>query len=136
MRTHTKNSDTLERAFLIDTFRIEITEDVYMQDELNDFNMRDISDQAGRSYDELLNKYYKRLYSKLKDPDRLVLIHTQKAWISFRDEELNLFATINTASNGGDGTAATVALANIYSRLTKSRTIDLFNFYRDLTYHY
>jgi uncharacterized protein YecT (DUF1311 family) len=70
-RTPTFLSDTIERAFLIDTFQIEVTQTVYMQDELNDFNMRDISAQAGNAYDKLLNKYYKKLYNKLKEPDRI-----------------------------------------------------------------
>ena len=136
MRTQTKVSDTLGFKFLLDTSRIEITEEVYLEDELNDFAMRDLSNQAGRSYDELLNKYYKKLSGKLTETNRAVLIRTQKAWITYRDEELKLFETIDEASNGGGGTAATVALASIYRNLTKQRTIDLFNYYRDIVYHY
>lgn len=129
-------SDTLEYLFRIDTFRIEIKEEVYLEDAKNDYVMQDIVNQAGRSYDALLNKYYKKLYAKLKDSDRAVLVRTQKAWISFRDEELKLYDAINTASNGGGGSASTVAFASIYCNLTKQRTIDIFNYYRDLTYRY
>jgi uncharacterized protein YecT (DUF1311 family) len=136
MRIKTKVSDTLGFKFLLDTSRIEITEEVYLEDELNDFAMRDLSNQAGRSYDELLNKYYKKLSGKLNETNRAVLVRTQKAWIAYRDEELKLFGTIDEASNGGGGTAATIALASIYRTLTKQRTIDLFNYYRDLINHY
>ena len=136
MRKPIKDSDTLDFNFMLDTSRIEITEEVYLEGELNDFAMRDLSNQAGRSYDELLNKYYKKLSGKLNETNRAVLIRTQKAWIAYRDEELKLFGTIDEASNGGGGTAATIGLASIYRTLTKQRTIDLFNYYKDLVNHY
>jgi uncharacterized protein YecT (DUF1311 family) len=127
-----KKTNQVDLEFITDTFRIELTMNSYLEGEYNDFNMRDIALNAAHDYDSLLNKYYKKLLNKLKPKDRTVLIQAQKSWIIFRDNEIKLFETIDSDEYGGGGTAAAEEGASVYLDLIKKRTIDIFNYYKQV----
>ncbi|WP_448698989.1 lysozyme inhibitor LprI family protein [Mucilaginibacter sp. AW1-3] len=122
-------ADSATITFSLDTFRIELFCAEHLKLVSNDSEMADVEYQLAKSYDGLLNRYYKRLMMVLKADDKKVLIETQRAWIAFRDSEEKLNATIEKPAYGGGGTILFLNDAGLYLNLIKNRTIALFDYY-------
>src|SRR4030095_5573846 len=94
----------LQIEFSVDTFRVEKYFEEYMAYDYTTAGMVTAGYEAAHAYDSLLNKYYKKLLSKLKTTDKPVLVQAQKAWVAFRDAEEKLITTTSDEGYTGGGT--------------------------------
>jgi uncharacterized protein YecT (DUF1311 family) len=91
--------------------------------------------EAAKAYDSLLNKYYKKLLSKLKPVDKTTLTQAQKAWIAFRDTEEKLIATVSKDEYSGGGTVQQLIDTSQYLELIKQRALQIFDHLDRITDH-
>jgi uncharacterized protein YecT (DUF1311 family) len=124
------NADEIE--FKIDTFRIETIASKRMEIDYSTTGMNITVDELTTSYDKLMNKYYGKLMKLLKPEDKKVLITAQKAWLAFRDAELNLIGTMTEDKYSGGGTIQSNIRTGSYSSLVVERTIKIFNYYNEI----
>lgn len=123
----------LEIEFTLDTSRIELLYEKHIAIIYSDFGMRDANYETTRLYDSLLNKYYKKLLTTLKEDDKKVLMRAQKSWIIFRDNEFSLVETISKDEYAGGGTMQQLTESSAYLNLVKSRTVAIFDHYARAT---
>jgi uncharacterized protein YecT (DUF1311 family) len=124
------NADEIE--FKIDTFRIETIASKRMDIDYSTTGMNITVDELTISYDKLMNKYYGKLMKLLKPEDKKVLITAQKAWLVFRDAELNLIGTMTDDQYSGGGTIQSNIRMGQYSSLVVERTIEIFRYYNGI----
>jgi uncharacterized protein YecT (DUF1311 family) len=124
------NPDEIE--FKIDTFRIETIASKRMEIDYSTTGMNITVDELTTSYDKLMNKYYGKLITLLKPEDKKVLITAQKAWLVFRDSELNLIGTMTDDQYSGGGTIQSNIRMGQYSSLVVERTIKIFRYYNGI----
>lgn len=117
-----------ELGFLKDTLEIEL----YLDAAIRAVNYSDISTmrltyEALEKYDVLLNKYYKKLLANAVN--KKALIEAQRAWIAFRDKQIDFYSyeIAGDTDLSNLGTLDRVAIAAFSLKLTKNRTIELFN---------
>lgn len=119
--------------FAIDTFRVEIFMDKWIEVDYTDAGMSDGAYAGAKLYDDLLNKYYKKLLEVLKPDDKKVLIQAQRAWLLFRDSEYKLLETISKDEYSDGGTMQQLTESGEYLNLVKARTIAIFEHYTRAT---
>lgn len=124
------NADEIE--FKIDTFRIETIASKRIEIDYSTTGMNISVDEMTTAYDKLMNKYYNKLMKLLKPEDKKVLITAQKAWLAFRDAELNLIGTMTDDDYSGGGTIQSNIRVGLYSSLVVERTIEIFNYYNGI----
>jgi uncharacterized protein YecT (DUF1311 family) len=124
------NADEIE--FKIDTFRIESIASKRMEIDYSTTGMNISVSELTAAYDKLMNKYYNKLMKLLKPEDKKVLISAQKAWLTFRDAELNLIGTMTDEKYSGGGTIQSNIRVGSYSSLVTERTIKIFNYYNGI----
>lgn len=124
------NADEIE--FKIDTFRIETIASKRIEIDYSTTGMNISVDEMTTAYDKLMNKYYNKLMKLLKPEDKKVLITAQKAWLAFRDAELNLIGTMTNDDYSGGGTIQSNIRVGSYSSLVVERTIEIFNYYNGI----
>lgn len=124
------NIDEIE--FKIDTFRIERIASERIEIDYSTSGMNISVDELTNAYDKLMNKYYNKLMKLLKSEDKKVLITAQKAWLAFRDAELNLIGTMTEEEYSGGGTIQSNIRVGSYSALVSERTIEIFNYYNGI----
>ncbi|WP_445456413.1 lysozyme inhibitor LprI family protein [Flavobacterium sp. HNIBRBA15423] len=124
------NADEIE--FKIDTFRIETIASKRIEIDYSTTGMNISVDEMTIAYDKLMNKYYNKLMKLLKPEDKKVLITAQKAWLVFRDAELNLIGTMTDDDYSGGGTIQSNIRVGLYSSLVVERTIEIFNYYNGI----
>lgn len=119
-----------ELEFFKDTLEIEL----YLDAAKKAANYSDISTmrliyEALEKYDGLLNKYYKQLLANAISKQSL--IEVQRAWIVFRDKSIDYYSYEIVGEDNLEnwGTLDRVAIAGFSLRLTKKRTIELFQGY-------
>jgi uncharacterized protein YecT (DUF1311 family) len=121
------NADEIE--FKIDTFRIETIASKRMEIDYSTTGINITVDELTISYDKLMNKYYGKLMKLLKPEDKKILFTAQKAWLVFRDAELNLIGIMTDDQYSGGGTIQSNIRMGQYSSLVIERTIEIFNYY-------
>lgn len=125
--TSYKKSSDRELGFIKDTLEIELYLDAAEQAvKYSDISTMRLIYEALDKYDALLNKYYNELLSNAIS--KKTLIETQRAWITFRDKEIDYYS-YEIAGNenlSNLGTLDRVAIASFSLRLTKDRTIEIF----------
>ena len=124
------NEDEIE--FKIDTFRIESIASKRMEIDYSTTGMNISVSELTAAYDKLMNKYYNKLMKLLKPEDKKVLISAQKAWLTFRDAELNLIGTMTDEKYSGGGTIQSNIRVGLYSSLVTERAIKIFNYYNGI----
>lgn len=125
--TSYKKSSDLELEFIRDTLEIELYLDAAEQAvKYSDISTMRLIYEALDKYDALLNKYYNKLLSNAIS--KKTLIETQRAWITFRDKEIDYYSyeIVGNENLSNLGTLDRVAIAGFSLRLTKNRTIELF----------
>jgi uncharacterized protein YecT (DUF1311 family) len=122
--------------FSIDTFKVERFMAECLSLEMSDFGMSEIAYKGAKQYDSLLNKYYKKLLTTLKDDDKKVLTNAQKSWLSFRDNEFKLIELISNDEYSGGGTMQNLTESSEYLNLVKARTIAIFEHWQRATQTY
>jgi uncharacterized protein YecT (DUF1311 family) len=120
--------DTASIAFMVDTFRVERFEAKWLKLNYSDYSMRMATNTAAKMYDDLLNKYYKKLMNMLNAADKKKLLEAQKAWLAYRDSEEGLIIAVDNEAYSG-GTIEGLADASSWLDLVKQRTIMLFDYY-------
>ena len=118
-------------AFSVDTFRVERFMQKWMDLNNSDFSMKEATLAAVRMYDELLNKYYRKLSESLKPADRKKLVDTQKAWLAYRDTEEKLIMAVDSEAYSGGSMEGLLDIAS-YLNIVKQRTGMLFDYYTAL----
>jgi len=120
-------NDSISIAFSVDTFRIERTMELRLEQESNTHAMNAQMENATEAYDKLLNRYYQQLLKILQGEDKKTLITAQRAWIAFRDAELSMIGTAGKEQYSGGGTMQSNINAASYLDLVKQRTVQIFN---------
>jgi len=125
--TKHKKMKERELEFLKDTLEIELYLDAAKKAvAYSDISTMRLIYEALEKYDVLLNKYYKQLLAN--SISKQSLIETQRAWITFRDREIDYYSyeTVGDEDLSNWGTLDRVLIAGFSLRLTKNRTIELF----------
>lgn len=118
--------------FSLDTFRISQYEEKYMSYNYSTVGMNTAMNLAADKYDQLLNKYYKKLLNVLDKNDKEALIEAQRAWIAFRDKEMQLESTLEQDRYSGGGTMQILRHASVYEELIRKRVIEIFEYYNSI----
>ena len=117
----------LEIEFRADTFMVEQFRSRRVAYEgPSTIAMTNAASDAYQQYDSLLNKYYKKLLAVLKEEDKKALVLAQKAWITFRDNELKLVDTMSKDQYSGGGTIQQLVDSDAYVDFVRSRVIALY----------
>lgn len=117
----------LEIDFTLDTFRIEQYLIEYIRLDNSDYGMSNAGYEAAKQYDNLLNKYYKKLLATLNTEDKNILTNAQKTWLAFRDSEAKLIGTISKEEYAGGGTMQRLTESSEFLEMVRSRTVSLYN---------
>ncbi len=83
------------------------------------------------AWDETLNDYYQRLEDKLSREEFTKLRDAQRAWLKFRDAELNFMGDFYTNL---DGSMYRMIAANHALELTRDRAIELWGYIQLVEY--
>lgn len=128
LQTELKNNEEspLQIDFSLDTFRVEKYFEQYIKYDYTTVGMVNAGYEAAHAYDSLLNKYYRKLLSKLKAADKTILIQAQKAWVAFRDAEEKLITVVSDDGYTGGGSVQQLVNVSQYLDLIKRRTIQVF----------
>lgn len=93
------------------------------------FGMARCTFDAGKQWDQELNKYYGLLMSALSPEGKIKLKDSQRLWISYRDKEIEFAQTLYYNL---EGTVWRIAFAERSMELTKQRALELKAYYQDL----
>lgn len=132
--------DSIDIEFKLDTFGVEMYFEKCHETLkkngiiLTDADMSGLTFDRAQAYDSLMNKYYKRLSSLLKEDDKKVLIQAQRAWLAFRDTEGKLRVAVETAATGG-GTMLQLNESSAYLEMVRTRAIELYEYYGQIINH-
>jgi uncharacterized protein YecT (DUF1311 family) len=119
------NNEKLD--FSSDTLRIETYFSIAKEKvKYEDLGVLLLSQEALEKYDLLLNKYYKILSDKTEN--KSALTSAEKSWITFRDKEIDFYISTITDDYSTLGSLDKVWIATYRLKLTKLRTIDIFNY--------
>jgi uncharacterized protein YecT (DUF1311 family) len=122
------NEDTATINFMVDTFRVERFESKWLKLNFSDYSMKQATITAAKMYDDLLNKYFRKLMKILNAADKKKLVEAEKAWLAYRDSEENLVMAVDNEAYSGGSIEALSDDAS-YLDLVKQRAITLFNYY-------
>jgi uncharacterized protein YecT (DUF1311 family) len=114
--------------FTLDTFRIEETNSKMIEIDNSTVGMVDAIYSSENDYDKLLNKYYKILIDKLDAADKEILRSSQKNWLVFRDDELQLNDMLSKEKYSGGGTIQNLIVSGRVLEITKNRVIEMFQY--------
>ncbi|MFD2163985.1 lysozyme inhibitor LprI family protein [Paradesertivirga mongoliensis] len=128
-RLKKQNLNTDEIEFKLDTFEINHYMSESLKVDYSTLGMRKAVHQAAEAYDNLLNKYYKKLNQKLKPGDKAALLTAQRAWLTYRDAELSFKGTLGKSHYSGGGTIETLIQSSFYLDMIKKRVVELFEHY-------
>lgn len=128
-----KNSDNtaIFIEFSVDTFKIEHTLEK-MTETGNTSEMNQAISAALAQYDKLMNKYYNKLLAKLEQEDKATLIKAQRAWLAYRDAELDLIGMLRLQRYSGGGTIQSTIGVSLNLELVKKRTIEIYGYLADI----
>ena len=115
-----------EIEFILDTARIELYYSKYMDIDYTTAGMANATYQATEKYDKLLNKYYQKLMTILKGQDKQVLTQSQRAWMTFRDNEIKLIETLTKDEYSGGGTVQILNYSSLVLELTRKRLLEIY----------
>lgn len=114
--------------FDVDTFKIEQLSILLMEINYSTSAMMEATLMLEKNYDLLLNKYYKTLYNKLNNDDKLKLKESQRNWIQFRDSERKMNMALSKDEYSGGGTIQPFFLASKLTSITRTRVIELYGY--------
>jgi uncharacterized protein YecT (DUF1311 family) len=119
-------------SFQLDTFVISN----FPQAKLNYYSstngINEVIKEETNQYDSLMNLYYIRLLQNLHPKDQNILIEAQKAWLSFRDKELELYGLLREEQYSGGGTMQSNVFLSQKCELIKNRMVEIFNLLSEL----
>lgn len=121
-----------EIEFTIDTSRIGRITTKRIDIDYSTIGMNISIIEMTNSYDKLLNKYYNKLLKTLNPEDKKILITAQKSWLVYRDNEKKLIFTMTNDEYSGGGTIQSNIAISSYGNLVVDRTIDIFNYYKNI----
>jgi len=116
--------------FYLDTFKISAISDHKMLYYFNTTSgLNFVLDEQTNKYDSLMNIYYTKLKNRLIQEDKKTLIQAQRAWLDFRDKELELIRMLRYEEYSGGGTMQSNIYMVMRNDLIKRRMIELFIHY-------
>jgi uncharacterized protein YecT (DUF1311 family) len=118
----------LRTEFALDTFKIEERRRLKLEIDYSTTGMVTSTLDANREYDQLLNKYLKRLLESLQASDREILRQSQRNWVKYRDSELELNRLLMDENYSGGGTIQRMLAAARALELTQDRVVDIFHY--------
>lgn len=123
----TKQSFHKERVrFMVDTFKIVEIRKRKMEYLYSTQEMNQLVNEELIEFDKLMNYYYNKLMSRLDKEDKEILVSAQKAWIEFRDKEINLCSALRTEKYSGGGSIQSTIFTGLKCELTRNRMNELF----------
>ena len=83
-----------------------------------------------KDYDELLNKYYKILLTKLNNEQKKTIRDSQRNWIKLRDSDREVVAMLREKvyKDAGGGSMWGVISSGALVDITKQRVVQIYNF--------
>lgn len=124
----------LTLMFALDTLKIERTLALSLEVNYTTAGVVNAIGYAHVQYEKLLNKYYSILLAKLDKEDREVLRKAQREWLKFRDYEQELIYLLSQDKYSGVGTIQNVLVSDSIYEVTRSRTIQLYQYLSGLTF--
>ena len=122
-----KQSFSNERVrFMVDTFKIVEIRKRKMEYLFSTQEMNQLVNEELIQYDKMMNYYYQKLLSELDNKDKEILVSAQKAWIEFRDKEINLCSALRSEKYSGGGTIQSNIFTGLKCELTRNRLNELF----------
>jgi uncharacterized protein YecT (DUF1311 family) len=122
-----KQSFSNERVrFMVDTFKIVEIRKRKMEYLYSTQEMNQLVNEEFIQYDKLMNYYYNKLLSNLDTEDKEILVSAQKAWLEFRDREINLCSALRAEKYSGGGTIQSNIFTGLKCDLTRNRLNELF----------
>lgn len=118
--------------FTIDTFRIERLLEKKNAADYTTWGLRVAKDEWAYSYDELLNKYYRKLLFKLDNADEEILKQAQRNWIEFRESEKELIRLLAEEKYSGGGSIQMINISYLSAELTKKRVLEIYEHLREV----
>lgn len=120
------NDKQLCIEFNIDTYRIDTLMVRMINVDFSNQGMVQATSYATVAYDKLLNKYYKKLLTKLNLADQETLRMAQRNWIQYRDSEVKLIDTLSNFEYAGVGLDQRLFAAADILEITKSRVLAIY----------
>ena len=113
---------------------IDMWESKCLEDSLTTSGMRHCTNTAHDKWDVELNKYYNLLMKSdsLNEDQKVVLKESQREWIQYRDKEFEFISDYYFEIK--TGTMWHPESDNRKLQLTRTRTIELMNYYKILGY--
>jgi len=121
-------SRKLDLEFAIDKFKIDKKMNLELEDDYTTAGMLQATYNAHQSYDDLLNKYYKKLLNKLEPGDKETLKEAQRNWIKFKNSDKQLNNLIAKDEYSGGGTIQQIFVASRNLDITKSRLDQIYEY--------
>lgn len=120
-----ENNTPLFIEFSVDTFKIEhITEKFGEIGTTSQINYS--LSYAIDNYDRLLNKYYQKVLVLIDSKDKNTLIKAQKAWLAYRDAEIDLIFLLRDDTYSGGGSIQPTIGLSFELELVKRRAIEIY----------
>ena len=123
-----ENDKELSIEFAVDTFKIQ---ELLRRRFDVDYSTNGIVQAffyAETQYDDLLNKYYRRLMNRLHAEDKKVLRTAQRHWLEFRDAEIAFQQRAKSDRYTGGGSMYRIFLAEAYLDITEKRVVELYEY--------
>ncbi|GBG12538.1 uncharacterized protein NMK_0069 [Novimethylophilus kurashikiensis] len=89
-------------------------------------NVRKVQSEEYSRWDKELNQTYSSLFAKLNDADKNRLKEAQRAWLKYRDAEIEWYWS--KAMFGDEGTSAPIIVAGIGIDMLRKRVCDLMQY--------
>ncbi len=121
-------SSSLDLEFTVDKFKIDKKMDLELNNDYTTSGMLQATYNSYVSYDDLLNKYYKKLLKKLNHEDKETLKQAQRNWIKFRNSEIKLNNLIAKDEYSGGGTIQQLFIASRNLDLVKNRLDEIYEY--------
>jgi len=114
--------------YSIDKYRIDSLMARRIEVDYSTTGMVQATLDAEKSYDMILNKYYKELLSQLKIKDKEVLKLSQRNWVKYRNAEWKLLSKLTSDEYSGGGTIQRINVAVRAQKITQDRVKDIIGY--------
>ncbi|MBI3240372.1 MAG: DUF1311 domain-containing protein [Flavobacteriia bacterium] len=118
-------SDSIYSMYAKDTFLLNGIYGLQVDADQTTSGMARAAYDCETGYDQLLNKYYGLLLSKLEKEEQTLLKESQRNWIKFRDSERKLSLNLMDEKYTGGGTIQRLVYSSWYASLTEKRVEEL-----------
>lgn len=121
-------SDSIRRQFLEDNFVAENLRQKQLDKEATTLGINKANLACASEYENLVDKYFKILLSKMKDEDKYLVISSQKDWKSLMEKERTLAGKLMQEEYSGGGSIHSIEYTNRLMMQQKNRLLTLIDY--------